>query len=160
MTLLSVRPAGGGGDMAVARKLFEEYAAWVSIDLSFQDFAGELKRLPGDYAPPGGALFLAWSEAMPAGCIAVRRIDDGDCEMKRLYVRDAFRGLSAGERLAREAIEWARAAGYRRMLLDTLPAMRSAHRLYERLGFAEIPAYRFNPVEGARYMALDLTGDR
>ena len=156
MTLLSIRPAGGGGDMAVARKLFEEYAAWVSVDLSFQDFAGELKRLPGDYAPPGGVLFLAWSEALPAGCIAVRRIDDGDCEMKRLYVRDAFRGLSAGERLAREAIEWARAKGYRRMLLDTLPSMRSAHRLYERLGFVEIPAYRFNPVEGTRFMALEL----
>ncbi len=156
MTLVTIRRAGGESDLAVSRKLFQEYAAWIGIDLSFQNFEEELKRLPGEYAPPGGVLFLAWAEARPAGCVAVRRIDDRDCEMKRLYVRDAFRGLSAGERLAREAIEWARAASYRRMLLDTLPSMRSAHRLYERLGFVEIPAYRFNPVEGTRFMALEL----
>lgn len=156
MTLVTIRRAGGESDLAVSRKLFQEYAAWIGIDLSFQNFDEELKRLPGDYAPPGGVLLIAWAEARPAGCVAVRRIDDRDCEMKRLYVRDVFRGLSAGERLAREAIEWARAASYRRMLLDTLPSMRSAHRLYERLGFVEIPAYRFNPVEGTRFMALEL----
>ncbi len=155
MSTLAIRHATGASDIAVAKGLFEEYAAWIAIDLSFQDFAEELRRLPGDYAPPAGALLLAWADAKPAGCIAVRRLDD-DCEMKRLYVRDPFRGLSAGERLAREAIEWARAAGYRRMLLDTLPPMRAAQRLYERLGFLEIPAYRFNPVEGARFMALSL----
>jgi GNAT superfamily N-acetyltransferase len=160
MSTLAIRPASGQSDIAVARALFQEYAAWIAIDLSFQNFDEELKKLPGDYAAPGGALLLAWADARPAGCVAVRRIDDGDCEMKRLYVRDAFRGLSAGERLAREAIEWARSADYRRMLLDTLPSMRSAHRLYERLGFLELPAYRFNPVEGTRFMALDLTGDR
>ncbi len=154
--MLAIRPATGESDIAVARRLFEDYAAWVGIDLSFQNFEEELKGLPGEYAPPRGALFLAWADARPAGCIAVRPIDDRDCEMKRLYVRDAFRGLSVGERLAREAIEWARAAGYERMLLDTLPSMRSAHRLYERLGFIEIPAYRFNPVEGARFLALSL----
>ena len=154
--MLAIRRSAGESDIAVARKLFEEYAAWIAIDLSFQNFAEELRLLPGEYAPPPGALFLAWADAKPAGCVAVRRIDDDTCEMKRLYVRDAFRGLSAGERLAREAIEWARAAGYRRMLLDTLPPMRAAHRLYERLGFAEIPPYRFNPVEGARFMALEL----
>jgi len=156
MSTLAIRHATGASDIAVARGLFEEYAAWIAIDLSFQNFAEELRRLPGEYAPPGGALFLAWTDARPAGCVAVRRIDDHDCEMKRLYVRDPFRGLSAGERLAREAIEWARAAGYRRMLLDTLPAMRAAHRLYERLGFLEVPAYRFNPLPGARFMALGL----
>jgi len=156
MSTLAIRHATGASDIAVARGLFEEYAAWIAIDLSFQNFAEELRRLPGDYSPPGGALFLAWADARPAGCVAVRRIDDNDCEMKRLYVRDPFRGLSAGERLAREAIEWARAAGYRRMLLDTLPAMRAAHRLYERLGFLEVPAYRFNPLPGARFMALGL----
>lgn len=156
MNAVSIRRATGESDIAVARRLFEEYAAWIAIDLSFQNFAEELKLLPGEYAPPGGALLLAWAEARPAGCVAVRRIDEETCEMKRLYVRDSFRGLSAGERLAHEAIAWARAADYRRMLLDTLPSMRSAHRLYERLGFMEIPAYRFNPVEGARFMALDL----
>lgn len=156
MSAVSVRPATGESDIALAKRLFEEYAAWVAIDLSFQNFAEELSKLPGEYIPPRGALFLAWLDARPAGCVAVRGIDEHDCEMKRLYVRDPFRGLSAGERLAREAIEWARAAGYRRMLLDTLPSMRSAHRLYERLGFLEIPAYRFNPVEGARFLALSL----
>ena len=156
MSAIAIRRATGAGDIAVAKGLFEEYAAWIAIDLSFQNFAEELKRLPGDYAPPAGALFLAWADARPAGCVAVRPLDDRECEMKRLYVRDAFRGLSAGERLAREAIEWARDAGYRRMLLDTLPSMRSAHRLYERLGFLEIPAYRFNPVAGARFLALSL----
>ncbi len=156
MSTVAIRHATGTGDIAVAKRLFEEYAAWIAIDLSFQYFAEELSRLPGDYAPPAGALLLAWADAKPAGCIAVRRFDDDACEMKRLYVRDPFRGLSVGERLAREAIEWARAAGYRRMLLDTLPAMRSAHRLYERLGFLEVPAYRFNPVEGARFLALSL----
>ena len=155
MNAFSIRHATGESDIAVARRLFEEYAAWIAIDLSFQNFAEELKLLPGEYAPPGGALLLAWAEARPAGCVAVRRIDEETCEMKRLYVRDSFRGLSAGERLAHEAIAWARAADYRRMLLDTLPSMRSAHRLYERLGFMEIPAYRFNPVEGARFMALE-----
>ena len=156
MNPVAIRHATSAGDIAVAKRLFEEYAAWIAIDLSFQNFAEELRRLPGDYAPPRGALFLAWADARPAGCVAVRRIDDDTCEMKRLYVRDSFRGLSAGEQLAREAIEWARAASYRRMLLDTLPSMRAAHRLYERLGFRETPAYRFNPVEGARFMALEL----
>jgi len=154
--MLAIRRATGESDIAVARRLFEDYAAWIAIDLSFQNFAEELRGLPGEYTPPGGALLLAWAEARPAGCIAVRRIDDRDCEMKRLYVRDAFRGLSAGERLAREAMEWARAAGYQRMLLDTLPSMRAAHKLYERLGFIEIPSYRFNPVPGTRFMARSL----
>ena len=154
--MIAIRRSAGESDIAVARKLFEEYAAWIAIDLSFQNFAEELRLLPGEYAPPPGALFLAWADAKPAGCVAVRRIDDDTCEMKRLYVRDAFRGLSVGERLAREAIEWARAAGYGKILLDTLPSMRSAHRLYERLGFLEVPAYRFNPVEGARFMAVEL----
>jgi ribosomal protein S18 acetylase RimI-like enzyme len=157
--MLAIRHARGESDIAVARRLFEEYAAWIAIDLSFQNFAEELRLLPGEYAPPQGALFLGWADARPAGCIAVRRIDDDDCEMKRLYVRDACRGVSAGEQLAREAIEWARAAGYRQMRLDTLPAMRAAHKLYERLGFVETPAYRFNPVEGTRFLALSL-GDR
>jgi len=156
MTEITIHPAVGESDIKSVKRLFEEYAAWIAIDLSFQNFDEELRRLPGDYAPPRGALFLAFAEGTPAGCVAVRPFDENDCEMKRLYVRDSFRGLSAGEHLAHEAIAWARGAGYRRMLLDTLPPMRAAHRLYERLGFLEIPAYRFNPVEGARFMARNL----
>ena len=156
MTPQEIRPAGGPTDIEEARRLFEEYALWVGIDLSFQNFALELQNLPGDYAPPAGVLLLARSRDAVAGCIAVRKIDGSTCEMKRLFVRDGFRGKGAGETLAKAAITWAREAGYPRMLLDTLPSMGSAHRLYERLGFKEIEPYRFNPVPGARYMAIDL----
>ena len=156
MTAISIRPAVGESDIAEVTRLFEEYAVWIGVDLSFQNFEAELKGLPGDYAAPGGALFLASVDARAAGCIGVRRIDESDCEMKRLFVRDAFRGLGAGVRLAEEAIAWARLHGYRRMLLDTLPSMGTAHKLYERLGFRKVPPYRFNPVEGAQFLALEL----
>lgn len=157
MTGIEVRPALRESEIAEARALFDDYAVWIGIDLSFQNFPEELKTLPGDYVPPGGALFLGWAGGAAAGCVAVRRMDDTDCEMKRLFVRDAFRGLGAGEALARAAIVFAREAGYGRMFLDTLPSMGAAHSLYERLGFKEIPPYRFNPVAGARFMALSLS---
>ena len=158
MSGIEVRPAQGEADIASARALFEDYERWTCVDLSFQNFAEELRTLPGNYAAPGGVLFLAFTETpgQPGGCIAVRRIDEADCEMKRLFVSDSFRGLGMGESLATAAIDWAREAGYARMLLDTLPSMGSAHRLYERLGFAETSAYRHNPVPGARFMALSL----
>jgi GNAT superfamily N-acetyltransferase len=101
-------------------------------------------------------LLLAEDEGEPSGCVAVRRWDTTTCEMKRLYVRDRWRGRGLGEELARAAIEWSRGAGYARMRLDTLPAMAGAQRLYARLGFREIPPYRFNPVPGARFMELPL----
>ncbi len=157
MTPQEIRPASGPTDIEETRRLFEEYSRWIGIDLSFQNFAEELQNLPGDYAPPGGVLLLARSERAVAGCIAVRRIDGSTCEMKRLFVRDGYRGKGGGEALAHAAVNWARDAGYARMLLDTLPSMGAAHRLYERLGFKETEAYRFNPVKGARYMAIDLT---
>jgi len=156
MTSLEIRHAAGASDVAEVKRLFDEYAAWIAVDLSFQNFAEERAGLPGNYTPPSGALLLAWDGVSAAGCIAVRRIDDRDCEMKRLFVRDTFRGLGAGESLARAAMAWARGAGYERMLLDTLPSMGAAHKLYERLGFVEIPAYRFNPIEGTRFMARGL----
>lgn len=157
MTPTEIRPAAGPKDIEEAKRLFEEYSRWLGIDLSFQNFAEELQRLPGDYAPPEGVLLLARSGEAIAGCVAVRRIDGPRCEMKRLFVRVGFQGMGVGERLARAAVDWARGAGYARMLLDTLPPMRSAHRLYERLGFKEIEPYRFNPVPGARYLSIDLT---
>lgn len=156
MTPLEIRPASGPIDIEAAKRLFEEYSRWIGIDLSFQNFADEVKNLPGDYAPPAGVLLLARSGDAVAGCVAVRRIDGPTCEMKRLFVRDGFRGLGGGEALSKAATTWAREAGCARMLLDTLPSMGSAHRLYERLGFKEIEPYRFNPVPGARYMAIDL----
>jgi carbonic anhydrase len=155
-SLFEIRPASTKSDIVEVRRLLEDYAAWIAIDLSFQNFAEEMNGLPGEYAPPSGALFIGWTDERPAGCVAVRRIDDQDCEMKRLFVREATRGGGGGEQLARRAIAWARGRGYRRMLLDTLPSMSTAHRLYERLGFTQIPAYRFNPVPGAQFMALVL----
>jgi putative acetyltransferase len=138
------------------RALFREYADWVSVDLSFQGFAEELAGLPGEYKAPAGALMLCVVDERPAGCIAVRPWQARSCEMKRLYVRKAFQGRGCGQVLAAQAIEWAKHAGYDRMMLDTLPAMTAAQHLYERLGFREVNPYRFNPIPGTRYMELPL----
>jgi len=139
------------------RRLFQEYADSLGVDLSFQDFAHELVTLPGDYAPPGGMLLLALVDRTAAGCVGVRRTDQTRCEMKRLFVRPAFQRTGCGRRLAERAIAWASAAGYGQMLLDTLPTMTAAQRMYEGLGFRDVPAYRFNPIAGTRFMARALT---
>ncbi|MFO1294124.1 MAG: GNAT family N-acetyltransferase [Rubrivivax sp.] len=143
-----------------ARTLMREYAASLGVDLGFQDFERELAGLPGDYAPPGGALLLALVDGAAAGCGALRPRPDVDypnaCEMKRLYVRDAYRGLGLGRRLAQALIDHATRAGYRSMLLDTLDDMEAARGLYASLGFEEIPPFYFNPIAGAHYLKVDL----
>jgi putative acetyltransferase len=136
--------------------LFEEYAAALSIDLCFQNFAQELASLSTMYAPPSGALLLAEITNTPAGCVAVRSLDAATCELKRLYVRPTYRGHNLGRRLAESALETARALGYQRIRLDTLPEMQPAQRLYESLGFRDIPPYYGEPIAGQRFMEAQL----
>jgi ribosomal protein S18 acetylase RimI-like enzyme len=143
---------------AVARELFEEYAAGLDVDLGFQDFDRELRELPGEYAPPRGRLLLALDGGRAAGCVAIRPFDPGAAELKRLYVRPDYRGSGVGRRLTEAAVAAARAVGYERIRLDTLPSMREARALYRSLGFVEVDAYRFNPVHGTTYFELDLRG--
>jgi putative acetyltransferase len=143
-------------EMPLVRQLFEEYAASLGFDLCFQDFDRELEALPGAYGPPSGTIIVAFSDEQAAGCVALREIGSGVCEMKRLYVRPAFRGTGVGRALAGAVVEWARTLGYDTMKLDTLAAMEAANALYESLGFTSCEPYRYNPCEGARYLELRL----
>lgn len=138
------------------RQFFRNYAAWLGVDLSFQKFDEEMAALPGAYAPPNGRLFFAENDGHPAGCVGVRPFSEGVCEMKRLYVDPGQRGRGIGRDLALAAIMAARELGYRKILLDTLPAMRLAVKLYRELGFQETPAYYPTPIEGTIFLALDL----
>jgi GNAT superfamily N-acetyltransferase len=138
------------------RSLFVEYAASLDFDLAFQDFEGELAYLPGAYAPPGGRLFVARFGVTMAGCVALRGLGEGTCEMKRLYVRPPFRGRGVGRALAEVVIQEARQIGYGRMRLDTVPSMGAARALYASLGFVEISPYRHNPIPGATFLELSL----
>jgi putative acetyltransferase len=142
--------------VAIVRRLFEEYAISLELDLGFQRFAEELAGLPGEYTRPAGGLLLGFDGPEPVGCVGFRPLEPGIAEMKRLYVRPIARGGGWGRRLAERAVSDAREAGYRRMRLDTLPAMRSAQSLYLALGFGEIAPYRHNPVPGARFLELEL----
>jgi|GEM_PF-3744 carbonic anhydrase len=142
------------------RQFFRNYAAWLGVDLCFQNFDEEMATLPGRYAEPGGRLFYAevdaGGEKRGAGCVGIRHFAEGVCELKRLYVDPAQRGFGIGRQLALAAIRAAREIGYRKILLDTLPAMRIAVKLYRELGFLEAPAYYQTPVEGTQFLALDL----
>ncbi|SDS59193.1 GNAT family N-acetyltransferase [Opitutus sp. GAS368] len=143
-------------DIAAVRRLFEEYAASLQIDLCFQNFSTELAGLPGAYASPRGRLLLALADGIPAGCVALRPHDNQAAEMKRLYVSPKRQGLGLGRKLAEAAIAEARAIGYTSMLLDTLPTMQKAIRLYESLGFERRPPYFNSPVDGNVFMELRL----
>lgn len=140
------------------REIFREYEKWLDLDLCFQGFEKELAELPGKYAPPDGVLWLAIDEEEKvAGCIALRKLEDGVCEMKRLYVRPAYRGRSAGKLLVESLIDKARRVGYVKMRLDTFPPkMGNAVNIYRAYGFVEIEPYYNNPNKGVLYMEVNL----
>jgi GNAT superfamily N-acetyltransferase len=142
------------------REIFREYAASLAVDLCFQGFEQELAELPGDYAGPQGLLLLAFVDGALAGCGGLRPLPDSDhanaCEMKRLYVRRAFRRFGLGRILAQRLMDGATQAGHSAMLLDTLDEMEAARGLYETLGFVEVPPYYFNPIPGAHYLKAEL----
>lgn len=146
--------------LATAGLLFREYAEGVGVDLGFQNFEEELGALPGPYAEPGGALLVALIDGQPAGCGALRALPEADypnaCEMKRLFVRRAFRRFGLGRLLAQQLLDLATRAGYSTLLLDTMDDMEAARGLYASLGFEEIPPYYFNPLAGAHYLKVEL----
>lgn len=155
--MMIIRQASSGDEIDTARELFREYQRVMDIDLCFQGFEAELASLPGKYAPPAGRLLIAYVDEKAAGCIALRDLGDGVCEMKRLYVRSAFRGRRLGQLLVERLIDDAREIGYTAMRLDTAPAkMGKAVQLYEAHGFREIAPYYDNPNEGVKYMELML----
>lgn len=154
---LSFARAESSAQIAIARELFLEYAQSLGFSLCFQNFDKELAGLPGDYAPPEGRLLLAEYYGEVAGCVALHLLEPGVCEMKRLYLRQQFRGKGLGRVLAERIIAEARQIGYRRMRLDTVePVMKDAVAMYRKLGFKEVAPYRANPIAGAMYMELEL----
>jgi ribosomal protein S18 acetylase RimI-like enzyme len=153
---IEIRPAQLPQDLPVVRGLFREYADSLDIDLCFQDFEAELSALPGKYQAPAGRILLAWRGDQAVGCIALRPLQDGDCEMKRLYVKPDIRGERLGRRLAENLCKEARAAGYTRIYLDTLPSMTAAVGLYASLGFQPVEPYVYNPIPGALFFERKL----
>lgn len=151
-----IMPAHSKRDVAAVGELFLEYAQGLGFGLEFQDFEKELAQLPGRYGPPSGRLLLARVGSQPAGCVALRMIEAGVCEMKRLYVREGHRGQGIGRQLAAAIIAEAVAMHYQRMRLDTVPSMTQAIALYRELGFRVIPPYYYNPIADAVFMELTL----
>ena len=154
---LGIVEAASPHDLAACRELFREYHRSLGVDLAYQDFERELETLPGKYASPRGRLLLARRGGVLLGCAALRPLGALECEMKRLYVRAEARGTGLGRALAERLVAIAHEQGYARMRLDTLPAMRPAQGLYERLGFRDTAPYYDSPVAGTRFMALELS---
>ncbi len=156
---MEIIPAETPEQLSRVRYLFSRYEQFLGVDLCFQEFEAELASLPGKYAPPDGRLVLATEGGQAAGCVAIRKIDDGVCEMKRLYVRPEFRSCGLGRRLAREMIRHAVEAGYAAMRLDTLDRLAEAMSLYESLGFRRTEPYYDNPLDGVVFWELPLTAE-
>ncbi|HSO19712.1 MAG TPA: GNAT family N-acetyltransferase [Desulfosarcina sp.] len=158
--MADIVPATTISDIRTIGRLFREYEQFLHEDLCFQRFEEELAGLPGKYAGPCGALLLAVERGRTAGCVAMRPLAEGVCEMKRLYVRPAFLGRGIGRQLAMDVIERAREAGYTAMRLDTLERLRPALGLYRSLGFRTCPAYYDNPLPGVVFLELELPATR
>ena len=142
------------------KQLFIEYSQSLGVNLDFQNFETELNTLPGKYIPPNGALILALVDGKAAGCVALRKMDNDICEMKRLYVRNDYRGLGIGNTLISMIIEEAGKLNYSYMRLDTLPTMKRAQELYKSYGFYDIEPYVYNPVTGTRFLELNIRNAR
>ena len=157
---VTLRLAHFPDDLDTVRSLFRDYQTDMGIDLCFQGFEAELANLPGEYAQPAGSVFVACVDSAPAGCCAFRPLTNTDhldaCEMKRLFVRRAFRGFGLGRLLVEQVMSDARLAGYTTMLLDTLSDMETARALYQESGFVEVAPYYHNPIAGAHYLKVDL----
>ncbi|MBM0107313.1 GNAT family N-acetyltransferase [Steroidobacter sp. S1-65] len=156
MPTIYLRQADDAASLATARALFQEYAEAIGTSLEYQGFSAELAALPQPYAPPTGTLLIARVDGNIAGCVGLRPLGDGAGEMKRLYVRPAFRGVALGKHMVEAVILHARQAGHRELRLDTLPSMTSAQALYRKLGFVEIGPYHDNYLPGTRFYSLDL----
>lgn len=155
--MTAIRPAVSPEEIEKIKTLFTEYQQWLNFSLCFQGFDQELAGLPGKYAPPMGRLYLAESQGSVCGCVALRPMDEpGVCEMKRLFVREAFRGQGIGKLLTERIVSDAKAIGYHTMRLDTLQRMETARMLYRQLGFTDIPAYYNNPLDEVVYLELTL----
>jgi len=159
--MLRIVPAISDGDISLARNLFREYASTIGVEVCLGDYERELATLPGLYAPPAGRLLMAVQEdtenpGQAIGCGAIRALEPGACELKRLYVRSGFRGKGLARKLVNELIAEAQSIGYERILLDTLPSMQAAQNLYRTLGFREIPPYRKGPVPDSLFFELAL----
>lgn len=153
---VTYRIANTAADYEISRQLFEEYALSLNVDLSFQGFSKELDTIAQQYNKPHGGLLLAFYDDVPAGCAGVRKLDDETAELKRMFVKDAYRGYKMGVALLQQAIDLAKQLGYKKLRLDTLENMTKAQQLYKSFGFYEIPSYRFNPLAGTIYMEKDL----
>jgi len=154
--MLNIADATTPEDIATVRALIREYQSLLGVDLCFQGFDAEMRNLPGDYAPPRGRLLLATHDGKPVGCVALRDAGASRSEMKRLFVRPGTRGLGVGNALVSRVVDDARTIGYAEIVLDTLPSMADAQRMYERFGFRDIAPYRENPIQGTRYLAKSL----
>lgn len=156
--MLTLVEANSEEDYALAISLFKEYAEQLSVDLAFQNFSQELASVREHYGRPGGTIMLAYAEpGKLCVCFAVRKLEQGIYELKRMYLRKEYRGQGYGRELLALALERAETLGYKKMRLDTLPDMKQAIALYEKMGFYDIPAYRYNPVPGTRYLEVALT---